>query len=73
LPDDQVLALCDLQMEAVQQEELSDLLAGHREGHLGEAERARLDELMHLYRHGLVGKAQALKVAVERGLRPPLN
>jgi hypothetical protein len=73
LPDDQVLALCDLQMEAAQQEELTDLLAGHREGHLGEAERARLDELMHIYRRGLVRKAQALKVAVERGLRPPLN
>lgn len=34
---------------------------------------ARLDELMHLYRRGLVRKAQALKVAVERGLRPPLS
>lgn len=73
LPDDQVLALCDLQMEAAQQEELTDLLSGHQEGHLDEAERARLDELMHIYRHGLVRKAQALKVAVERGLRPPLN
>lgn len=57
LPDDQVLALCDLQMEAAQQEELADLLASRREGQLSEAERARLDEIMHLYRHGLVRKA----------------
>lgn len=73
LPDDQVLALCDLQMDPEQQEELSELLARNREGLLSDAERARLDELMHVYRLGLVRKAQALKVAVARGLRLPLN
>ncbi len=73
LPDDQVLALCDMQMDAEQQEELSDLLARNRESLLNDEERVRLDELMKIYRRGLVRKAQALKVAVERGLRPPLN
>jgi hypothetical protein len=73
LPDDQILALCDSQMSADQQEELSGLLIDNREGKLSEAERGRLDELMQIYRRGLVRKAQALKVAVERGLRPPLN
>lgn len=73
LPDQQVLALCDMQMDREQQEELSDLLARNREGVLDQQERARLDELMQIYRHGLVRKAEALKVAVERGLRPPLN
>ena len=73
LPDDQVLALCDTQMDAEQQEELGDLLTRNREGLLSSTERTRLDELMQTYRHGLVRKAQALKVAVERGLRPPLN
>ena len=73
LPDDQVLALCDMQMEAEQQDELSDLLVGHREGTLSEVERTRLDDLMQIYRCGLVRKAHALKVAVERGLRAPLN
>jgi hypothetical protein len=29
--------------------------------------------LMQVYRGGLVRKARALKVAVERGLRPALN
>jgi hypothetical protein len=28
---------------------------------------------MQVYRRGLVHKARALKVAVERGLRPPLS
>jgi hypothetical protein len=73
LPDDQLLTLCALQMEAAQQEALSDLLAGNREGVLNETERERLDDLMQHYRHGLVRKARALKAAVERGLRPPLH
>ena len=73
LTDDQVLALCDLQLDARQQEELGDLLARNREGQINEAERGRLEELMLVYRRGLVRKARALKVAVERGLRPPLN
>lgn len=73
LPDEEVLALCDLQMTDGQQEELSNLLAHNREGELAHEQRARLDELMQVYRRGVVRKAQALKVAVERGLRPPLN
>jgi hypothetical protein len=73
LSDDQILALCDGQLDAEQQEELSALLARHREGLLQDAERGRLDELMRVYRRGLVRKAQALKTAVARGLRPPLN
>jgi hypothetical protein len=73
LSDDEILALCDMQMDVKQQEELGDLLARNREGLLSGAERARLDELMQTYRRGLVRKAQALKVAVERGLKPPLN
>jgi hypothetical protein len=73
LPDDQVLGLCDVQMEAGQQEELSNLLARNREGLLQSGERARLDDLMGVYRRGLVRKAQALRVAVARGLRPPVQ
>lgn len=48
LPDDQVLALCDMQMGAEQQEELSDLLARNREGLLNNSEQARLDDLMQV-------------------------
>jgi hypothetical protein len=73
LPDEQVLALCDLQMEREQQETLSDLLAGNREGQLNDAEFKKLDELMQVYRSGLLRKARAFKVAVERGLKPAIN
>jgi hypothetical protein len=73
LPDEQVLALRDLQMSNGQQDELSALLAGQRERRLDEKQRARLDELLAIYRRGMVRRAQALKVAVERGLQPPLS
>ena len=73
LPDDQVLALSNIQMDPPQSEELSELLARNREGLLDEVAYQHLDQLMQIYRAGLVRKAQALKVAVDRGLRPPLN
>ena len=73
LSDNQILALCDLQMEAAQQEIFSGLLAQNREGELNEAGVSRLDGLMQVYRRGLIHKARALKVAVERGLRPALS
>ncbi|MHC5773331.1 hypothetical protein [Nostoc sp.] len=60
-------------METQQQEVFSELLARHREGQLNDAEVRQLDELMQVYRRGLVSKARALKVAVERGLKPALN
>ena len=72
LPDDQVLLLCDLELQEADQQALSDRLARQREGILGEAERPTLDALMATYRRGLLRKAQALKVAVERGLRRQL-
>jgi hypothetical protein len=73
LPDEEVLALRDQQMSEDQQRELSDLLARQREGSLDGVERRRLNELMDIYRRGMVQKAQALKVAVDRGLQPPLG
>lgn len=73
LPDEQLLALRDLQLSPGDQEALSDLLARQREGILTAAERPRLDDLLARYRHGLVRKARALKVAVDRGLIPPLT
>ncbi len=73
LPDEQVLALRDQQMSEERQRELADLLARQREGELDAAGRRRLDEMMGLYRRESVRKAQALKVAVERSLQPPLS
>ncbi len=73
LPDDQVLSLLDAQMSDEQQVELSELLARQREGLLDRPGHVRLHELLQIYRRGLVRKARALKVAVERGLQPPLD
>jgi hypothetical protein len=73
LPDDQVLALYDMRMGEEQQEELGALLERQREQSLDGLQRARLDGLMAVYRRGQVNKARAAKVAVERGLIPPLG
>ena len=73
LPDDQLLRVRDQEMTRARQDELHALLERQREAQLVEAERARLDSLMALYRQGLVLKAKALKVAVDRGLQPPLD
>jgi hypothetical protein len=71
LPDEQVRALRDIQMSDDQQRELSELPAQQREQILDSAGRMRLDVLLQIYRRGMVRKAQAHKVAVERGLHPP--
>jgi predicted transcriptional regulator len=73
LADEALLEFCNLRLEETQQEELSDLLARGQEGKLGPQDRARLDELMAVYRRGLKLKARALKEATSRGLRPPLS
>lgn len=73
LSDDEVLALADSQMTDTDQDELSDLLYANRENLLTPEQRPRLDELMTTYRLGMVRKAQALYVAVARGLRKPLD
>ena len=72
LSDEEVLALADLQLTTEQQEALSDLLVRNRESALDAEGRRQLDDLMHLYEQGLLRKAQALRVAVQRGLREPL-
>jgi hypothetical protein len=73
LPDEEVLALRDLELDAAQQAELSELLARQREGELAGEERGRLDNLMESEWRGMMRKAQALKVAVDRGLQPALS
>jgi hypothetical protein len=73
LPDEQVLALCNLQMSEEQQRVFSDLQSRHSEGLLNAQEIKKLNELMQVYRHGSVRKAKAMQVAVMRGLIPVLN
>src|SRR5690349_20716411 len=73
LSDDAVLALSEARMLDEQDAELSDLLARQREGQLDAEGRKQLSELMQIYEKGLLRKSQALRVAVERGLREPLQ
>ena len=73
LPDNELLVRCDLALAADLQEELSGLLSDAREDTLDAAGRARLDELMSIYRHGMVEKARAWREAVARGLRKSLT
>ncbi|MCP5100232.1 MAG: hypothetical protein GY943_32165 [Chloroflexi bacterium] len=73
LGDDQIIALTNHVMDADQQAKLSTLLARKREEALIPVEKQTLDALMAIYRQGLVQKAEALKIAVERGLIPPLS
>jgi hypothetical protein len=73
LPDEQVLALCDAMMSDEDQAALSGLLSAQQENQLDLAGRVALDKLMQIYRRSLVRKSEALKVAVQRGLRPSLG
>jgi hypothetical protein len=73
LPDERVLQLSRTELDAHTQTELSVLLAKNREASLRPVEQRRLDELMQIYRQGLLRKAEALKVAAVRNLIPPLS
>jgi len=73
LADDEVLRLTELHLAEEEESTLSDLLDRNREGQLDAAGRRRLDELMRQYEQGLLRKARALRVAVQRGLIQPLQ
>lgn len=70
LTDADLLIACDSRLPDSMQDELSTLLIRNREEALPVTDRARLDELLGVYRRGLVLKARAWKEAVARGLRP---
>lgn len=73
LPDEELLELADLQMPPTQDQRFSRLLQKQQEGQLSDKERSELISLMQLYQDGLLRKAQALREAVRRGLREPLE
>ena len=73
LSDDEVLALTALQLPPAQDRRLSTLLQQQQAQELPAPERAELFALMQLYEEGLLRKAQALREAVRRGLRAPLE
>jgi hypothetical protein len=49
---------------------MSELLWRQREQGIEPGERARLDDLLGIYQRGNIRKAEALRVAVSRGLIP---
>lgn len=73
LTDDEVMALSELRLTDEQDIYLSELLERNRERMLDADGQRELDEMMRLYERGLLRKSQALKVAVQRGLRAPLQ
>jgi hypothetical protein len=73
LADEEVLALTELRLTPEEQSLLSDLLQRNSEGDLDADGQRQLDGLMRVYEKGLLRKAQALRVAVQRGLRAPLQ
>jgi hypothetical protein len=68
-----VLAAADVQIPPAEDERLSDLLTRQQAGTLTDTERPELAALMELYQRLLLRKAQALREAVRRGLRAPLE
>jgi hypothetical protein len=73
LDDAQVLALTQLEMAPDQDDRLSELLYKQQAATLTAQEPAELDDLMQIYREGLLRKATALAEAVKRGLMEPLE
>ena len=73
LSDSEVTAMSELQMESEQDLRLSQLLSKQQADTLSEAERSELWTLMQVYQTLLVKKAVALREAVSRGLREPLE
>jgi hypothetical protein len=71
MPDDEVLANATWSLSVYERQEMTRLIEMHHERELTRTERLRLDELMKDYRRMLVRKAQALEVAIARGLVPP--
>ncbi|MSR54118.1 MAG: hypothetical protein EXS09_12625 [Gemmataceae bacterium] len=71
LSDAEVLGLSRSQLSDDEQAAISDLLG--RQAELAKPERTRLDELLAIYRRGIVLKARATNEAVSRGLIPRLG
>ncbi len=73
LSDEEVIAVTELQMQPEQDQRLSELLYNQQAGKLANTEHSELLALMQVYQEKLLLKAQALREAVQRGLREPLD
>lgn len=65
LSNDEVLSLCEFKLNPINEYELRRLLNTYA---LTPQENARLDELLNIYRRGIIRKHRALQVASARGL-----
>lgn len=71
--DEEVLAATSTELTPTNDRRLTELLDSQQAGTLAGAEGAELTALMHLYQQGLLRKAQAMREAVRRGLREPVQ
>ena len=71
--DEEVLNACDSELAAEDDRLLTELLRRQQAETLSVHERAELASLMQVYQEGLVRKAEALREAVRRGLRQPVQ
>lgn len=71
--DEEVLAATATEMTPADDQRLSELLQRRQAGNLAETEQTELAALMALYQEGMLRKARALREAVRRGLREPLQ
>jgi hypothetical protein len=71
--DEDVLAAADATLTAADDRRLSELLGRQQAGTLTPSEQSDLTALMQRYQDGLLRKARALREAVRRGLREPLE
>ena len=71
--DEEVLTACDLELSTEDDRRLTELLQRQQAETLLVHEQAELASLMQVYQEGLVRKAEALREAVRRGLRGPVQ
>ena len=73
LSDENIVALSELQLDPELDRRYFVLLERQRESEITPEERAELGSLLRIYQQGLVRKTDALREAVQRGLRGPLE
>jgi hypothetical protein len=68
LPDDEVLRLCEFEINIIQKQELRKLLYIHHDNALSYTQKTHMDELLQSYRRSIIRQARAIQVASARGL-----
>jgi hypothetical protein len=71
--DEEVLNACGLELSVEDDRRLTELLQRQQAQTLAVSEQAELASLIQVYQEGLVRKAEALREAVRRGLRQPVQ